>query len=128
MVRYLLACALLLAGCEHMGKNDSFSHMGGGGGGGGGYSGASSHSTPSLTSAPSGHSHSSSSGSSTSGDGLDGVVETVVEAAAATLAEGADPGTTTEAPAATSPRPPGDLCLDCPDPGNCGSCPAVPVN
>jgi hypothetical protein len=123
---HLLVWVLLVVGCKTMGGGHDLGHMSGGGGGGGGGGGhVGEFSAPSHP----GLEHTPASNSQSTGQVLDtalDVAATVVEAAAATSeAEALAPSSSAEPPPKPV-RPAGDLCLDCSDPGNCGSCPAVP--
>jgi len=121
----LLMVVALVPACGHMGKGggggSNFGHSSWGGGGGGGHA-------PSSSLGSSSHSsHSPSLAQRTT----DGVADTA-KAVGAALLEGAllqgEETTVTVAPVTQAPDPDavGDLCLDCPDPGNCNSCPAGP--
>ena len=91
------------------GGHSSFAHASGGGGGGGGHA-------PSSALASTSH--------ASHGDGIGHTVRKVGEAVLEGLAAGEDDDSAIEAPDADPASTPSvDLCLDCPDVGNCSSCP-----
>jgi len=130
----LLMVVALVPACEHMGKggggSSSFGHPSyGGSSGPGGHAPSSSLSSSSPSSSSSRPTHASSS--SLASRTADGAVQTA-KAVGEALLEGMvldGDETVTVAPVGPGADPNesvGDLCLDCPDPGNCDSCPAGP--
>ncbi|HTR53734.1 MAG TPA: hypothetical protein VMJ10_23735 [Kofleriaceae bacterium] len=138
LLALVMALALVPA-CEHMGKGGggggSFGHSSwggssGGGGGGGGHAPSSALSSSGGSSSSS-HSSSHPSSSSLAERTADGVVETAAAVGEAMLENlaiaGSSPVTVTPVGQTSDPDAMvGDLCLDCPDAGNCDSCPAGP--
>jgi hypothetical protein len=123
----LLFALALVPACEHMGHGGSggFGHSsyGGGGGGGGAFHPSGAHAPSSSLGAPSGYHESTAS---KVGNAVAAGTAAAVLQAAGVGTEGDDDDSdgTTDSVAAqpVSRAPVGDLCLDCPDAGNCSSC------
>ena len=126
----LLALAVVPA-CEHMGKGggggSSFGHSSYGGSSGPGGHAPSSALSHAESPGPSSSSSSRPSHASLASRTEDGVASTAAEVGWAmlegALLSGEETVTVTPTGAAPDPDVVGDLCLDCPDAGNCDSCP-----